>query len=364
VIDLVEPPATEAGIIQQGSILIQTRLPADWKWELSLAAKGDDRIDAKATIKTPTGEDATLIFEAKQLIEGRDIPRTKARLDSVVDELNAAGPVVMARFLSRSIQEKLKAAGLSYVDLTGNMYLRTTSPALFISDRGADSDPWRGPGRPRATLKGQPAARVVRALVDFTGTWTVRELVATAETSTGSTYRVIDFLEREGLAIRDLSKQVSVIDWPQMLRRWSNDYSFAETNQVTRWLAPRGLEQFVEVVGDTELDDDYAVTGSLAAAQWAPYAPARLAMIYAANPIDAAEKWGLRPVDAGANVILAQPKFDVVFDRSARDETGVIMAAASQVVVDLMTGPGRNPNEAEQLLNWMQSNEGSWRRER
>ena len=39
-------------------------------------------------------------------------------------------------------------------------------------------------------------------------------------------------------------------------------------------------------------------------------------------------------------------------------------AVPSQVVVDLMTGPGRNPNEAEELLSWMQANEEAWRRKR
>ena len=29
--------------------------------------------------------------------------------------------------------------------------------------------------------------------------------------------------------------------------------------------------------------------------------------------------------------------------------------------VDLMTGPGRNPAEAEELLGWLQRNEQSWR---
>ena len=37
------------------------------------------------------------------------------------------------------------------------------------------------------------------------------------------------------------------------------------------------------------------------------------------------------------------------------------LAAPTQVVVDLMTGPGRSPNEAEELLEWMKRNERSWR---
>jgi hypothetical protein len=40
----------------------------------------------------------------------------------------------------------------------------------------------------------------------------------------------------------------------------------------------------------------------------------------------------------------------------------VRIAAVSQVAVDLLTGPGRNPSEATALLDWMTANESAWRR--
>jgi hypothetical protein len=106
----------------------------------------------------------------------------------------------------------------------------------------------------------------------------------------------------------------------------------------------------------------YAISGTLAAEEWAAYAPARLAMMYVADTETAAVLWGLRPADAGANVILAEPEFDVVFERSITNKEELVVAAPSQVAVDLMTGPGRSPNEAEELLEWMKRNEQSWRK--
>jgi hypothetical protein len=84
-------------------------------------------------------------------------------------------------------------------------------------------------------------------------------------------------------------------------------------------------------------------------------------MIYVKDAEEAATSWGLRPADAGANVMLAEPKIDVVFERTLSNEAGLELAAPSQVVVDLMTGPGRSPSEAEELLGWMRQNEKSWR---
>ncbi len=37
-------------------------------------------------------------------------------------------------------------------------------------------------------------------------------------------------------------------------------------------------------------------------------------------------------------------------------------AALSQVAVDLLTGPGRNPAEGQALLDWMETDERTWRK--
>ena len=62
----------------------------------------------------------------------------------------------------------------------------------------------------------------------------------------------------------------------------------------------------------------------------------------------------------GANVALFTPFDDVVFERTSVKK-GIAVAALSQIAVDLMTSPGRGPNEAEALMQWMQENEDAWR---
>lgn len=39
----------------------------------------------------------------------------------------------------------------------------------------------------------------------------------------------------------------------------------------------------------------------------------------------------------------------------------ITYAAASQVAVDLLTGPGRGPAEGDALIEWMEQNEDAWR---
>ncbi|MBB5625472.1 hypothetical protein [Sphaerisporangium krabiense] len=195
--------------------------------------------------------------------------------------------------------------------------------------------------------------------MDYAKSWPIRELIDASGVSTGSVYRVIDFLETEDLVTRSSSGAVTAPDWVALLRRWSEDYGFVRNSHVTRWIAPRGLSSLVQRASGSPTQ--YAATGTLAAANWAPYAPARSAMIYTADAGQAAQLWDLRPADAGANVMLAEPKTDVVFARTLVDASGLTIAAPSQVAVDLMTGPGRSPSEAEELIEWMTLNESSWR---
>lgn len=109
-----------------------------------------------------------------------------------------------------------------------------------------------------------------------------------------------------------------------------------------------------------QLKTRYAVTGSWAAAEVAPVAPPRLLTLYVDRPRDVEQTLDLRPAEAGANVAVFTPFDDVVFERTST-KNGVTIAAISQVAADLLTSPGRGPNEAEALMQWMQENEDAWR---
>lgn len=355
-------PLTEADVLARGKEILAERLPEGWQVQ-AVPSSPDQGADGIVDLVSPDGVLRRLLFEAKRTVESRDVQAICNQLARYADDVTSSPPVtgvVMARYLSPPVRQKLIDAGLSFVDATGNVRVSSPRPGLFVSDRGADRDPWRGPGRPRGSLKGAPAAQVVRALLDYDRTWPIRTLVETAGTSTGAAYRVVQFLEEEGLVERRGS-QVLVPQWQPLLRRWSRDYELVASNRTTTWLAPRGLDRFLPRMAETDLE--YAVTGTLAAAEWARYAPARSAMIYTPDAAAAAAAWDLRPTEAGVNVVLAEPKSTAVFARTrVRTDGGYLIAAPAQVAVDLLTGPGRNPSEGEELIEWMARNERSWRR--
>ncbi|MEV8513988.1 hypothetical protein [Dactylosporangium sp. NPDC051484] len=309
----------------------------------------------------PDGDKAVFVVEAKRAVVTRDLPGILEQLRSYAASSGERPvPLLVARYIGSSARAWLEDRGVSYVDATGNMHVVLAGPALFLRDRGADQDPWRGPGRPRGTLQGAPAALVVRTLADFAPPMTVPELVRRSGASTGATYRVVEFLEQEAFIDRDPRGPITNVAWRRLLERWSQDYGFQRSNLVGAYLYPRGLPALLDRLQESS-QLPYVVTGSLAAHRLAPYAPARLAMIYVDVAEQAAEQLKLRPVDSGANVLLAAGGYPAVFARAV-DDDGVRYAAPTQTAVDLLTGPGRSPAEAQALLDWMEKHEPEWRR--
>jgi hypothetical protein len=350
----------ETDVLRAAVDVLRAYLPPTWT--LEVGTPGLSRlVDAELRLRAPDGREMVALIEAKRLLNTRDVPVVVGRLRQAAStmEEGEVALLLVARYLSPATRERIVESGAGYIDVTGNLYLAGDRPALLLRDRGADRDPWRGPGRPRGTLKGPPAARVVRALADFAPPYSVPELAERAGASTGATYRVVEFLEEQRLLEREERGPITSVNWRAVLERWSSDYGFAQSNTVATFLEPRGISAIRDRLRDA-IDFEYAITGSMAAEGVAPYAPTRLAMIYVRDIKSVTKSLGLRATGAGANVALAAGEYDVALER-VRLVDGLRYAALSQVAVDLLNGPGRNPSEALALLDWMERNEPAWR---
>lgn len=340
------------------------RLPGNWRTGLELEpVAGDRHADALLEVYAPDGTQGVLVLEEKNRLEPKDVSRVADQLASYSRSYGGgeATSVVVAPFLSSRTRERLEERGVGYVDLTGNLRVALDRPALFVLTRGAERDP-RREERPARTLKGAKAGRVVRALCDFAPPVGVRELAGRAEIDPGYASRVLTLLEKEDLIRRESRGPVTYTDWRGLIRRWAEDYSLFDSNRTGSYLEPRGLGSLLCKLRDLgpHPDHRYAATGSLGSASVAPVAPARLAVLFVDDMEGVAERLGLRPAEAGANVILAEPFDPVVYERG-REQEGLRYVALSQNAADLLTSPGRGPNEAEELMAWMAKNEDAWR---
>jgi hypothetical protein len=336
---------------------LAAKLPRGWQTATAAPSKKDQlstgAVDAIMTIRRPGAPAGRLLIEAKTRLEPRDVDYLAATLRPGADR----AVLVVAPFISPRTQERLKANGFGYADFAGNVRLSLSQPAVFIETSGATENP-EPKARDRKSLKGPKAGRLVRALCDFRPPVGLRELAKRASVDPGYASRVVDFLSREALVTRATRGPITSVDWPALLRRWSNEYSPLQRGRATMYLAPRGIGAVVEKLKRTS--KAFAVSGSWAASQVAPVAQPRLLLIYVDEPSDVAGELDLRPTDAGANVALAMPFDPVVYERTLK-KGGLTIVALSQVAADLLTSPGRGPNEAEALMEWLGENEAAWR---
>lgn len=337
---------------------LQEALPGGWGVLSQEEPRvGDRRPDAVLTIRGPDGAEARLIVEVKSRTRPSDVGAALFQLENLREALGADATVFATDYLSPRSRQLLEERGVNYVDNTGNIRLALDRPALFISARGADRDPVPPRQAPLRSLKGRSAGRIVRAILDFLPPYTVTELSTLANSNPPMVYRVFEFLATEAVITREPRGAVTGVDWRALLDTWTRDYRFGSSNRTTSFLAPRGTLSVVERLGS--LSERVAITGSMAA-RGLRAAPTRLLALYVEDVIGIAEKLDLREVDTGANVILVEPFDEVVFERTSKTDD-LPFAAASQVVVDLLTGPGRWPEEAQPMLTWMRENEELWR---
>ncbi len=338
---------------------LQGVLPASWQLavaEQEPRAVGPDRglPDASLELRSPEGGSARLILECKRRLEP-NLVQAAIRQAKHFDGLAAV--LLAAPYLSPRSRQLAVEGGANYLDLTGNVRLRLERPAVFIQLAGAQENP-SNETRPLGSLKGPAAARVVRAVCDHLPPYGVRELAQRAEASQASTSRVAELLSREALLQKDPRGRITAVDWPKVLERWSEDYHVLKSHRSVTALEPRGLAALPAKL--KTLAVRHAVTGSLAAVRMAPAAPARLAMVFVEDIKAALAALELHPTDAGQNVILLQPSDGFVF-AGAKSLDGLVCAAPSQVAADLLTSPGRGPEEAKVLIEWMKEHERAWR---
>lgn len=320
--------------------------------------------DAILRLTAADGTAGRVFVEAKRVVEPRDVRNVVRRME-VYRGVDDAGLLVTAPYLSTRVRDLLQAAGANWFDATGNLRIQLARPSLFIDRVGASRNPFTdADDRRLKSLKGPGAARVVRALLDARTPVGVRALAEVAEVGPATSSRVLELLVREDLVERGVDGGVANVAKLSLARRWCADYGLSSSNQAVPMLAARGIDQVLS--GLRSYQGEYAITAEAATRPYLPkgqaaVAPLALLTIFVPDATAAAENLQLRPVDRGANVVLVEP-FDQVVYRGARVKNRLTYSAPSQVVADLLNGPGRAPEEAASLIEALATSDEGWTR--
>nr|WP_068165540.1 hypothetical protein [Rhodococcus phenolicus] len=345
----VEPvgprPERYIDIYRRAVASLEACLPLGWSVTADRARSPE--APKRILLTAPDGDAVSYAVITSRGILSGDIARISAELSE------SDRGFVCAHYLSDPVRRQLDQHGISYADATGNLTLVAARPAVWVRNRGADADPWRGPGRPSGVLTGEPSERIVRALADHVGDISVPELIKLSGASTGAAYRVVEVLAERELIRRVPRGPVTSVRWEPMVRGWAADRKPCATRGFS---APEGIEAVRSSLAE-RVDLGYALTGVGAT----DYAPTDVLEVYADDPDEFAAELGLRPVERAADVVVAIPWTPVVFDRMDRRD-GLRFVAPAHVYADLLAGPFRNADAADHLRSRMEADESWWRR--
>ncbi|MEV0750482.1 hypothetical protein AB0I75_35650 [Streptomyces sp. NPDC050273] len=365
---------TEKNLLEQGRTHLQQLLGPDWEVALrpDQLPGGDHGWDAMLQIKSDDGVYISLLVEARQRVTPKDAGGVLTSIAHLVRRVNShTRLLVISPWISPLAQEALRANGIDYLDLTGNVSLRVSRPAIVIHTQGADRAPaGHRPPSSKPLLTGLKAGRLVRLLADFAPPYRASALANGANLSLPYVSRLLDTLDDQLLIEREGRNIVSV-DWQGLLRARANQTDLLRTAEPTGMLAPNGIKAVLRKLanmaddGTTSIRREVLVTGSYAARSLAPLSVGGQLMLYVQEHELNVEAWadelGLMPVPEGADVLILRAKDDSVWQRPMF-VGGMWQVGLSQLATDCLSGPGRMPAEGEKILEFMADHEHVWRR--
>lgn len=285
-----------------------------------------------------------------------------ARLFSVtrkISQQESGRPkLLVARYISAPARKELSRQGFSFLDATGNASIIGLGGKLLIIKDGLERDPWRTPGRPALSFQGSSVQAITRYLVENKTPIPISRLIADTQVPRGSVYRALQLLESHELITRNGS-QIADAQWEELLISWTDETGFSHSGFTKSYSLPGGIDQLEKKLRSSKLR--YVATGTIASMAYHQSASLAAAMLYSFDPDGLALDLGLEKPTGWANVLINFPKTDLPF-RDSVSMNGIQVASVALTYRDLMSGPGRNPEEAKNLLDWMKRNVELWRK--
>ncbi|MFJ3673790.1 helix-turn-helix domain-containing protein [Streptomyces sp. NPDC090106] len=366
------PAQTSGEVIDQGIEALQGLLGEAWEVSIEpqppLPLHGDEGWDA--VVRVLSRGDG--IF-TELLVDVRDhlTPKGVTQLGStaaLVRRLNRnSALMVFSPWISPKAQEELRRREIDFLDLTGNISLRISRPAVVIHTQGAV----RAPASHRSAPSGKPlltgprAGRLIRLLADVKPPYRATELAEHSGLSLPYVSRLLDALEDQLLIGRE-GRTVTSVHWQDLLRTRANHLDLMRQTNPQGLLAPNGVQQVLDQLVDRQgviAEGRVLVTGSYAARPVAPVAVGGQLMLYVTpdkkHTRDVVQELHLLPVPEAADVLLLRAPDLGVLQRPRRYDR-YFQVGLSQLVLDCLSGPGRMPAEGEKVLAFMEE-ERLWR---
>jgi len=294
------------------------------------------------------GKEKLLAIEVKRVAEPRIAQQAIYALLQFKTKSKGFYPVLAAFYIPESTRKLCRTAGVGYVDLLGNAFLRFDG--VFI-DRTTSETP-RIEQKYARSLAPPKTSRVVRTLLkEPKRLFRLTELANESGVSQAQAYKVAGLLETRGYVRRSEGKLVRLTDPRGLLEAWSGASDFNK-NRIFRAFS---LEKTPEAImrdvakASRRVKLGYAFTMFAGASLLAPFVRFYDVAVYVeGDPGRWLNGLGAKVVDSGSNLQLVTPRDDNLF-KEYQTISGLRVVPTVQLYADLFNNASRGREQAEHL---------------
>ncbi|MGH7318632.1 MAG: type IV toxin-antitoxin system AbiEi family antitoxin [Candidatus Rokuibacteriota bacterium] len=309
-------------------------------------SSGKGPADLILRLRSP-GRTRRLVCAVKSVGEPRYLAQAITALTLAVRNDPRSYPIVVAPYIAPEGQRLCQEAGIGYLDLAGNAYLRFDG---ILVDRRSGAPPSRAKARLRRLFSPR-SSRILRVLLEQPGeTWTLARLATEAGLSLRTAHLMINALEEKAFVDKRRGA-ISLTKPGELLDLWAQNYRLEVHRQQTFYTFvrdPRALAVRLTAHAVAHREP-LALTLHSGAARVAPFVRSPDVHAYFRGDLDRLVKsLDLRPVETGGTVHLLEPYDAGVFYR-LQTARKIQVVCNTQLYLDLITYPARGREQAEVL---------------
>ncbi len=259
--------------------------------------------------------------------------------------------VFVAPYISDASAKELKSKGYSYMDLSGNCYIRTRRIIISVSGQPNKFIEKREKKKYLVKSSGAVSAILRTMLNEPKKIWQVKELSEISGKALGTVSNVKSFLFDRGWA-EDKEKGFALYNIRELLYEWAKDYHKTDSRTFEFYSLNAVAEIEQEVSKWSVTHDNSALLGGFsAAARYAPTVRYNKVEVYV-EPQSLNEfvlDLDLQEVASGGNVVvtISHDETPYMFCRAINDS---FVTSPAQTVIDLLGKPGRGEEAADAII--------------
>lgn len=289
-----------------------------------------------------------LVCEVKSLGEPRYLHQAISVLKTSTDGREGTSPAVIAPYIAEESRTLCRDAGINYMDLAGNIFLRFDQ---VLIDKTTPYKPRRGRGGKAYDVFAPVSSRVLRVLLERPHqAWKFASLSEESGVSLRTAYRVVTTLAERGYV--DKKRGAITLSKPaELLDLWAENYQVGLSSVRTYYSLERTFRAFAMQVNDLAQVDrfSYAFTLHAGASLVAPFVRFTDVHFYLDGDMDKlVETLDLRPVEVGGTIHILQP-YDAGVFYNRQEPDGLSVVCNTQLYLDLVSYPARGRDQAEFL---------------